>query len=124
MDRASSADRSSRSRRATRWAISYRSCRMRQMQSLLRGVIALSLALLICGIAYAQHDHGAHQHSSAATPAAEGSFFNNLLKVYVPRKACMFYEQPVIWLHMISDLFIAAAYYSIPFALVYFVRRR
>ncbi len=36
----------------------------------------------------------------------------------------MFYEGPLISLHVISDMVIFLAYYSIPFALVYFVRRR
>ena len=36
----------------------------------------------------------------------------------------MFYEQPVIWLHVISDLLVTLAYFSIPFALIYFIRRR
>ena len=30
----------------------------------------------------------------------------------------------VIWLHLVSDLLIALAYFSIPIALVYFARRR
>ncbi|MFT3787054.1 MAG: ATP-binding protein [Tepidisphaeraceae bacterium] len=42
----------------------------------------------------------------------------------MPRRACMYQEQPLIVLHLLSDALIAAAYYSIPFALVYFVRRR
>ena len=36
----------------------------------------------------------------------------------------MFYERPVIWLHVLSDAAIAAAYYSIPLGLVSFVRQR
>jgi PAS domain S-box-containing protein len=60
----------------------------------------------------------AHVHGTA-TP-----FFPDLFKVYVPRQVCMLYERPVIWLHLISDLLIGAAYYSIPLALVSLVRRR
>jgi PAS domain S-box-containing protein len=56
--------------------------------------------------------------------ASSDSFVGNLFKVYVPRRYCMYNEQPVIWLHVISDLLIALAYFSIPFALVYLVRRR
>ncbi|MDP9122568.1 MAG: PAS domain S-box protein, partial [Acidobacteriota bacterium] len=48
----------------------------------------------------------------------------NLLKVYTPRRACMAYETPVIRLHLGSDLLIAASYYSIPLALLFFIRRR
>jgi PAS domain S-box-containing protein len=36
----------------------------------------------------------------------------------------MNYEADVIWLHVVSDAMIALAYFSIPIALVYFVRRR
>lgn len=36
----------------------------------------------------------------------------------------MFYEPHLIWLHFVSDLLIALAYFSIPIALVTFVRRR
>ena len=50
--------------------------------------------------------------------------FSNLLEVYTPRRMCMFYETPVIWLHFVSDVLIAASYYSIPIALVYFVKGR
>ncbi len=47
-----------------------------------------------------------------------------LFDVYVPRRQCMNYEADVIWLHFVSDILIALAYFSIPLALVYFVRRR
>lgn len=60
----------------------------------------------------------------SASTAAQEPFFSNLLKVYTPRSVCMFYEPSVIWLHLIADSFIALAYFSIPFGLVYFVRRR
>jgi signal transduction histidine kinase/CheY-like chemotaxis protein len=62
--------------------------------------------------------HAHHVHDSA------GSFFDNLFKVYTPRRVCMNYEAPVIWLHFVSDLIISLAYYSIPIALIYFVHRR
>lgn len=60
-------------------------------------------------------------------PAVEGStggFFANLFKSYTPRQECMYREAPVVWLHLVSDLLIGIAYFSIPVALVYFVRRR
>ena len=89
-----------------------------------RAILALSLAVF-CGATLAEDltlsdNHAAHAHAAVGT----GSFFENFLKVYTPRQVCMFHERPVIWLHVISDLFIALAYFSIPFALVYFVRRR
>jgi two-component sensor histidine kinase len=57
-------------------------------------------------------------------PAAPGFFENLFSSDFVPRSQCMNGEQPVIWLHVISDGLIAAAYYSIPIALVYFVAKR
>jgi PAS domain S-box-containing protein len=51
-------------------------------------------------------------------------FFGGLLKAYTPRRMCMAYETPLIWLHLVSDLLIAAAYFSIPVALIVFVKRR
>lgn len=56
--------------------------------------------------------------------AGAGSFASSLFKLYAPREFCMAYETPVIWLHVLSDAGIALAYYSIPIALVYFVRER
>lgn len=64
---------------------------------------------------------GAHDGHLHGLP---GPFFQDLLKVYTPRRVCMFYEPGVIWLHFISDFLIALSYFSIPVALVYFVRRR
>ncbi len=52
------------------------------------------------------------------------SFTGHLLKLYQPREFCMLYEPGVIWLHVAADTLIALAYYSIPIALIYFVRRR
>jgi signal transduction histidine kinase len=63
----------------------------------------------------------ASQTMSAADP---DSFFGHMLKEYVPRRFCVYEEAPLIWLHVISDSIIAIAYYSIPIALVYFVRKR
>lgn len=62
-----------------------------------------------------------HQHDHHATG---GSFFSDLLKVYTPRQVCMNNEGSLVWLHLVSDLLIALAYYSIPIGLVYFVRKR
>jgi len=58
------------------------------------------------------------------TWAALGTpFFAQLFKLYVPRAFCMFEEPAVIHLHLVSDAVIALSYYSIPVALIYFVRR-
>ncbi|HWL92512.1 MAG TPA: ATP-binding protein [Phycisphaerae bacterium] len=55
---------------------------------------------------------------------ARAGFFSNLLQEYMPRRQCMYNETGLIWLHVVSDALIAAAFYSIAIALVYFVRRR
>ncbi|MEW4568722.1 ATP-binding protein [Tautonia sp. JC769] len=47
-----------------------------------------------------------------------------LFEVFTPRRQCMNFEADVIWTHFASDLLIALAYFSIPVALVVFVRRR
>src|SRR5258706_9537065 len=83
-------------------------------------LMAAGLSTLAGSEVFAEGDdvHAHHVHDSA------GSFFDNLFKVYTPRRVCMNYEAPVIWLHFASDLVISLAYYSIPIALVYFFHRR
>jgi signal transduction histidine kinase len=41
-----------------------------------------------------------------------------------PHGFCLLWDPGLIWLHAVSDSLIAAAYYSIPLALIRFVRRR
>ena len=53
-----------------------------------------------------------------------GPFFETFFKVYVPRRVCMLYEPVVVWLHFISDFLIALSYFSIPIALIVFIRKR
>lgn len=65
-----------------------------------------------------------HIHQVASDAPAPTGFFQNLFESFTPRRLCMNLEPDVIWLHVFSDLFITLAYYSIPIALVYFVRRR
>ncbi|HYO10878.1 MAG TPA: ATP-binding protein [Tepidisphaeraceae bacterium] len=68
----------------------------------------------------------AHDHAMAVNDAASSGdgFFTNLLKTYTPRQICMHRERAVVWLHFASDAFIAIAYFTIPVALMTFVRRR
>jgi len=54
----------------------------------------------------------------------ESGFGAGLFEVFMPRRQCMRFETDVIWTHLVSDVLIAAAYYSIPLALLYFVRKR
>jgi PAS domain S-box-containing protein len=43
---------------------------------------------------------------------------------FLPHGWCYRWDPAVVWLHVVSDLLIALAYYFIPFALIYVVRRR
>jgi signal transduction histidine kinase/CheY-like chemotaxis protein len=52
-------------------------------------------------------------------------FFDDLLSGgYAPHGYCLLWQPELIWTHVIADLLIAAAYFSIPLALVSLVRRR
>lgn len=53
------------------------------------------------------------------------SWLSNILSLeFMPHGHCYYWSPQIIWLHLISDSLIAAAYYSIPVALVYFVKKR
>ena len=43
---------------------------------------------------------------------------------FIPHGFCLAWVPALVWLHVISDSVIAIAYYSIPFALIYFISRR
>src|SRR5438128_12009730 len=43
---------------------------------------------------------------------------------FLPHGWCYRWDSGLIWLHTVSDLLIAIAYYLIPFVLIYIVRRR
>jgi diguanylate cyclase (GGDEF)-like protein/PAS domain S-box-containing protein len=43
---------------------------------------------------------------------------------FMPHAMCLVWRQDLIWLHLVSDALIALSYFSIPFALIYFVRKR
>lgn len=45
-------------------------------------------------------------------------------KSFAPHGACLIWNHGLIELHVVSDALIALSYYSIPFGLAYFVRRR
>ena len=55
------------------------------------------------------------------------AWFNDLLVGtgnFMPHGACYLWLPSILWLHIISDSIIALAYFSIPFALWYFVKKR
>ncbi|RUR81830.1 PAS domain S-box protein [Chlorogloeopsis fritschii PCC 9212] len=43
---------------------------------------------------------------------------------FIPHGHCYLWNPGLVWLHLLSDSFIALAYYSIPFTLFYFVQKR
>lgn len=43
---------------------------------------------------------------------------------YMPHGHCFLWEPGILWLHILSDAGIVAAYFSIPLALIYFIRKR
>lgn len=43
---------------------------------------------------------------------------------FIPHGHCYLWQPGLVWLHLLSDALIALAYYSIPIALIYFVRKR
>src|SRR5450631_3144308 len=53
-------------------------------------------------------------------------FLTHLLssEPFMPHGMCFMWDPLVLWLHVASDLLIAAAYYAIPVLLFYFSRRR
>ena len=52
-------------------------------------------------------------------------FLAKLLKTdFLPHGVCYRWQSDVVWLHVVSDLLIALAYYFIPLGLIYIIRRR
>lgn len=53
-------------------------------------------------------------------------FFKNLFSSdsFMPHGHCYLWLPNILWLHVISDSLIAASYFSIPFALVYLLKKR
>lgn len=54
------------------------------------------------------------------------TFFSGLFSgsPFMPHGMCFLWDPGVLWLHVISDAIIAAAYYAIPFLLIRFSRKR
>jgi PAS domain S-box-containing protein len=53
-------------------------------------------------------------------------FFENLFSSasFMPHGHCYLWNPGILWLHILSDALITLAYFSIPFTLVYFIRKR
>jgi len=54
------------------------------------------------------------------------AFISSLLTSpeFMPHGFCYLWDRDLIWLHVVSDVLIALAYFSIPLTLVYFVRKK
>lgn len=50
------------------------------------------------------------------------SIFTN--NYYIPHGHCYLWQPSLVWLHILSDLLISLAYFSIPLMLIYFVRQK
>jgi hypothetical protein len=54
-----------------------------------------------------------------------GEFFGSYFRGdYMPHGHCYLWQPHILWVNVISDLIIAAAYFSIPIALMVFIRNR
>lgn len=50
------------------------------------------------------------------------TFFKRLFTAdFMPHGHCFFWRPDILWLHVVSDILIAIACYSIPITLIYFV---
>jgi signal transduction histidine kinase len=59
------------------------------------------------------------------SPAGFGEFLGRLFKAdFMPHGHCYFWRHDLVILHVVSDLLIVLAYYSIPLALFWFVRKK
>ncbi|MDY7008595.1 MAG: hypothetical protein SWX82_32925 [Cyanobacteriota bacterium] len=43
---------------------------------------------------------------------------------YIPHGHCYLWQSGLVWLHLLSDLFIVLAYFSIPISLIYFIQKQ
>src|ERR1041385_2719987 len=83
--------------------------------------------MLMLSLAQATMDHATMGHGAAPAAGSDGlwGFFSNLFGTdFMQRAQCVNQRPEIIWLHVIADGVIAAAYYSIPIALVWLVRQR
>jgi PAS domain S-box-containing protein len=53
-----------------------------------------------------------------------GHGMSDSLNRFMPHGYCFLWQPDVLWLHVISDGIVAFSYFCIPFALIYFVRKR
>lgn len=58
--------------------------------------------------------------------AGPTSLFDTVFNItrYMPHGYCLFWQPELVWMHVIADLAIALAYYSIPFTILYLLHKR
>src|ERR1700679_3854483 len=72
-------------------------------------------------------DYALHREKPGVLTAlySVGEFFRRLFSSdFMPHGHCFLWQPSLVWLHVISDSLIAAAYFSIPITLYYFLRKR
>lgn len=69
-----------------------------------------------------------HQHHHAGVAPVTETVAGFIAKLFdtdfMRRGDCVAWRPEIVWLHIVSDAMIALSYYSIPIALIYFVRQR
>src|ERR1044071_1276755 len=90
-------------------------------------VIGLA-ALLVLALIEGPRNIYAHQAAPQAPAPAESSAAADQgaggLSQFLPHGVCLLWDPALLLLHVVSDALIALAYYSIPIALLFFVRKR
>ncbi len=88
------------------------------------GAWALLLAPLRGGRELRAHSAPAAAAPAASPGAATQASEPGALSQFLPHGVCLLWDRSLLLLHVVSDALIAAAYYSIPIALLFFVRKR
>jgi signal transduction histidine kinase len=79
------------------------------------------------------HDHTPRSHAQATLKTADASQITadksntkaaSGLSQFLPHGVCLLWDESLLLLHVLSDSIIALAYFSIPIALIVFVRKR
>jgi hypothetical protein len=89
------------------------------------GRVRCGVAVAIAGIDAWAQAAGTDRPTTCTRRRVVGGFWSDPAQVvHAAAARAWTTRRPLIWTHVVADVLIAAAYYSIPIALVYFVRRR
>ncbi len=87
--------------------------------------LCFSNGTIIVGFIILQNQKRTDQHRHVERRTEMQEFLTRLFSSdFMPHGYCYLWNPGVLWLHAISDGVITLAYYLIPLALVYFVRKR